>query len=109
MNSRDYDFILFENAHQLENHYKDLELLAILLQTAGYKVVIANIFKERALCIDNRIPHLDLKHMAPSSLRQLSKYRNKISSLRYSYLKFLTSIYLIYVLFSLRKKLTIFI
>ena len=38
-----YDFVLFENAYDIENHYKDLSLLAKILKKAGYTVAIANV------------------------------------------------------------------
>ena len=41
-----YDFVLFENLFSVENHYKDLGILVTLLKEAGYKVAIADAFKE---------------------------------------------------------------
>ena len=99
-----YDFILFENAYHLENHYLDLELLAILLQRAGYNVAIANVFKEEKLCKNAKIPHINLKYKPYKYFRELSTYRNSISNLRYSFLRLLCNLYLIYSVFILSKK-----
>lgn len=103
-----YDVILFENAYQLENHYKDLELLALMLQNAGYNVAIADVFKEEKLCTNNNIPHVQLRHKAPKVLCKVSQYRCKISNIRYSYLRLISNIYLIYALYSLKKQTRLF-
>ena len=55
-----YDFILFENLYEVENHYKDLALLAELLKEAGYSVAIADVFKESKLCNVEGIPHIQI-------------------------------------------------
>ena len=60
-----YDFILFENAYDLENHYIDLSLFASLLKKMGYSVAIANVFKESDLCCDSSIPHITLQYRCP--------------------------------------------
>lgn len=99
-----YDFILFENAYQLENHYIDLELFALALKKAGYKVAIANVFKEDKLCKSSEIPHLSFTYKPNKYFRELSTYRKKITSIRYSYNRFICNLYLIYVLFVLRNK-----
>lgn len=101
---RKYDFILFENAYQLENHYLDLELLALALKRAGYNVAIADVFKEHILCKNQEIPHITLKRKPYSLFRQQAVYRTTISSFRYTYLRFLCNIYLIYVMFVLKKQ-----
>ena len=41
-----YDFILFENYHQAQNHKIDLVLIARMLQSQGLKVAILNIYGE---------------------------------------------------------------
>ena len=41
-----YDFILFENYHQAQNHKIDLVLIARMLQSRGLKVAILNIYGE---------------------------------------------------------------
>lgn len=41
-----YDFILFENYHQAQNHKIDLVLIASMLQIQGMKVAILNIYGE---------------------------------------------------------------
>lgn len=41
-----YDFILFENYHQAQNHKIDLVLIARMLQSQGMKVAILNIYGE---------------------------------------------------------------
>mgnify|MGYP003288291410 CR=1 FL=1 len=41
-----YDFILFENFHQAQNHKIDLVLIARMLQSQGQKVAILNIYGE---------------------------------------------------------------
>ena len=41
-----YDFILFENYHQAQNHKIDLVLIARMLQIQGMKVAILNIYGE---------------------------------------------------------------
>lgn len=41
-----YDFILFENYHQAQNHKIDLVLIAHMLQSQGLKVAILNVYGE---------------------------------------------------------------
>lgn len=99
-----YDFILFENAYDIENHYKDLTLFAVLLKKMGYRVAIADVFKEYKLCEDNTIPHLSLRYRCPKFFSTVSKYQNKMSSVRFHLNRILQSLYLIYVIVALRKK-----
>lgn len=99
-----YDYILFENAYQLENHYYDLELLAHALRRAGFSVAIADVFKEERLCSNNDLPHINLRIKPYRFFRELSAYRKNVSSFRYSVLRFLCSIYLVYTLYALKNK-----
>lgn len=52
-----YDFVLFENS-RIVNHYKDLEILAQILQKANYTVAIADVFEEKMYCNDSSIEHI---------------------------------------------------
>lgn len=56
-----YDFILFENFHWAFNHYKDVLIIAELLQSNGYKVAIADVFQEKDYCVKTGIPHIQIK------------------------------------------------
>lgn len=67
-----YDFILFENLYEVENHYKDLALLAELLKEAGYTVAIADVFKESKLCNVEGIPHIKI---AKKSIKRFNEPR----------------------------------
>ena len=98
-----YDFVLFENAYDIENHYKDLSLLAKILKKAGYTVAIANVFKEAELCLDTDIPHIDLKYKCPRRFSILRKYRKTVSSFSFHLNRLLHSLYLVYVIIALRK------
>ena len=55
-----YDFLLLEHLYTVENHYKDLGILAHLLKKVGFKVAIVDVFKEAELCKVGDIPHLSL-------------------------------------------------
>jgi len=93
-----YDFILFENAYSVENHYKDLGILAILLKKAGYKVAIANVFKENELCIPEGIPHIDFKKQAPSFFRTSSDKSLANNPLKTLFIRIVEDRYISYVL-----------
>lgn len=73
-----YDFVLFENTRLVDNHYKDLENLAILLYKSGYNVAIANVFKEDVFCKDTRIPHITLEAKCPKGLCEAYREKNRL-------------------------------
>lgn len=76
-----YDFLLFENTRNTDNHYKDLEILAHMLQSLGYSVAIADVFLEGSMCKDQRIPHVTLNTKCPKGLELKYKRRNGLHSL----------------------------
>ena len=77
-----YDFVLFEHLYNVQNHYKDLSNLAILLKTAGYKVAIADAFKEADLCKVDGIPHISLDINCPKEFKTPRAYEPKKSALK---------------------------
>lgn len=56
-----YDFILFENQEGNINHYKDINIIAKYLVSAGYTVAIADVFAESEYCREPGVPHIDIK------------------------------------------------
>lgn len=92
-----YDFVLFEDLYNSVNHYKDVDLIAKLLKDSGYRVAIADVFREGQFCKQVDIPILDIKNkpklnLSPSVSR-FSLFR-VISNL---FNKFLIDLYLIRV------------
>lgn len=55
-----YDFVLFENFNQAINHYKDICIIARLLQSSGYSVAIADVFAEAEYCKVEGVPHISV-------------------------------------------------
>lgn len=95
-----YDFILFENIYSLENHYVDLGNLAYLLKKSGYRVALANVFKEEKLVKEKDIDIISLKYHFPSFIKKKAKHNGAVTFLY----RFLSSLYLIYVICALKKK-----
>lgn len=95
-----YDFILFENIYNLENHYVDLGNLAYLLKQSGYKVAIANVFKEEKLVKEKDIDIIPLNYHLPSFITKKVKHNGAVTFLY----RFLSSLYLIYAMYALKKK-----
>ncbi len=104
MNKPEYDFILFEHLYNVENHYKDLNNLAMLLKDAGYKVAIANAFKEKDLCDINGITHIQVDIKCPEEFKHISKNIKVRSCWRNWYYKFKKDIYLYKILKELKQK-----
>lgn len=77
-----YDFVLFEHLYNVQNHYKDLSNLAILLKTAGYRVAIADAFKEADLCKADGVPHIPLDIKCPEEYKTPRTYESRKSALR---------------------------
>lgn len=73
-----YDFVLFENLYLIENHYKDLCIIAEILKKAGYTVAFADVFKEDSLCKVEGIPHITFKRKA---LKHFCKVRANTDTL----------------------------
>lgn len=99
-----YDFILFENAYDIENHYKDLSMFASLLSKMGYSVAIADVFKEKELCKIEEVPHINLKIKCSQQFSTLSKFRKPVSGIRFHFNRILQGLYLIYAVLALRNK-----
>ncbi len=59
--SKLYDFILFENQEGNINHYKDINIIARYLKSAGYSVAIADVFAEAEHCKEPDVPHIIIK------------------------------------------------
>ena len=93
-----FDFILFENAYDVENHYKDLAILAMILKKAGYRVAIANVFKEKDLCNPPGIEHINFKRKAPSYFTNTGDKNKKVSSIMNLYYRLREDRYLSYVI-----------
>lgn len=55
--TNNYDFILFENNRFAINHYKDIKIIANLLERCGYKVAVLDIYKESEY-IDSSYTHI---------------------------------------------------
>lgn len=89
-----YDFILFENAYNIENHYKDLSIMARLLKTAGYTVAIADVFKEDKLCSIDGIPHIQVPIGRARRYNELKLYRKKKNIIQKQLQQILLDIYL---------------
>lgn len=102
MNKSKYDFILFEHLYNVENHYKDLVILANLLQKAGYKVAIADVFKEAKLCKVDNIPHISLDIDCPKGFRTLKTYNRKRSGWVNLYYRIRKDIYIYKILKKLK-------
>jgi glycosyltransferase involved in cell wall biosynthesis len=95
---RKFDFVLFENAYAVENHYKDLGILAVILKEAGYKVAIANVFKEKELCNPEGIEHVDFEEKAPSYFTSTGDKKKKVSSIINLYYRLREDRYLSYII-----------
>lgn len=89
-----YDFVLFEHLYNVQNHYKDLSNLAILLRTAGYKVAIADAFKEADLCKIEGVPHISMNIKCPKEFKTPRTYEPKKSALRKFYDRIRKDIYM---------------
>lgn len=89
-----YDFVLFENLFSVENHYKDLGILVTLLKEAGYKVAIADAFKEDSLCKIEGVPHLRMNISCPSLFKEPNTYSEKLSGWKSLYYRIKKDIYL---------------
>ncbi len=76
-----YDFVLFENSRQTDNHYKDLEFLALMIKKAGFSVAIAEVFKEKEFCKNELIPHIVIKTQCPQEIRDVFKTSNKLKNI----------------------------
>ena len=72
-----YDFILFEQLYTVQNHYKDLANIVVLLNSAGYKVAIADVFKEADLCKVDGVPHISLNIKCPKEYKEVHTFYKK--------------------------------
>lgn len=97
-----YDFILFEQLYSVENHYKDLCILAKLLVEAGYRVAIADAFKEAALCNVEGVPHLSIKTKCPQLFNKPQMYNRNVSGWKNLYYRIRKDIYLYNVIKELK-------
>lgn len=97
-----YDFVLLENLYSVENHYKDLTILAMLLKEAGYSVAIADAFKEADLCQVDGIPHLKIDILCPKEFKTLKIFSKKRSGWKNLYYRILKDIYLYRVIKKLK-------
>lgn len=68
--------------YYIQKHYKALSNLAILLKTAGYKVAIAEVFKEADLCKVEDVLHLSFDVKCPKEFKNLHTYVPKESALK---------------------------
>lgn len=63
-----YDFVLFENFYLALNHYKDVCIIAQMLQKCGYTVAIADVFGEAEHCQIEGVPHITFKKQCPVTI-----------------------------------------
>lgn len=96
-----FDFLLFEHLYNVQNHYKDLGILARLLQKAGYRVAIVDVFKEAELCNIGDIPHISLGIDCPREFRSVRTYIRKKNGLVNLYYRVKKDIYLYKIIKSL--------
>lgn len=89
-----YDFVLLENLYSVENHYKDLIILATLLREAGFSVAIADVFKEQELCKVPDVPHISLGIHCPRLFKKNQVYSQEHSRLKNLYYRIIKDIYL---------------
>lgn len=77
-----YDFILFENYHQAQNHKFDMVLIARMLKSQGQNVAILDVYGEdNADSIEEiEVIHLPFKAVVPNDKWQLAP-KNKLHSL----------------------------
>lgn len=77
-----FDFLLFENYHQAQNHKFDLLLIARLLQNAGLNIAIVDIYHEDNVDEMEGVPvvHLHYHHPIPNDKWQLHP-KNKFLSM----------------------------
>lgn len=102
MNNKKYDFVLFEHLYNVENHYKDLCILAKLLKSVGYKVAIVDVFKEAELCMVDDIPHISLNLFLPIVYKKFRTFKSSQSSWISLYYRILEDFYLYQVIKRLR-------
>lgn len=89
-----YDFIMFENLYSVENHYKDLGILARLLKKAGYSLAIVDAFKEEKLCQMDGVEHISIDIKCNPVFKTPQLYTKKNSSFRSLMLRIQKDIYL---------------
>ena len=89
-----YDFVMFEPLYMIQNHYKDLNNLAVLLKEAGYKVAFVDAFKEKALSHVEGIPHIELHVKCPKEFCTLRNYEIKQTPFLKFYYRIRKDIYL---------------
>ena len=89
-----YDFILFEHLYAVQNHYKDLTNLVVLLKAAGYRVAIADAFKEAILCKVEGVPHINISIKCPKEFKEPSTYLPKRSALKKLYYRIRKDFYM---------------
>lgn len=89
-----YDFVLFEPLYTVQNHYKDLNNLAILLKAAGYNVAFIDAFKENGLSQIDGIPHIKLNIKCPKEFCTLRNYEIKQNPFLKFYYRIRKDIYL---------------
>lgn len=77
-----YDFILFENYHQAQNHKFDAVLIARMLKSQGLRVAILDVYGEdkEDLIEGIEVVHLPFKDPIPNDKWQLAP-KNKLHSL----------------------------
>lgn len=97
-----YDFVLLENLYTVENHYKDLTILARLLKEADYTVAIADVFKEASLCKVDGIPHLSLGIKSPTAFSTLHPYDQNHSRWKNLYRRIIKDFYLYRIILRLK-------
>lgn len=97
-----YDFVLFENLYSIENHYKDLCIIAYILKKAGYHVAFADVFKEDSLCNVEDIPHIPFKRKSPTYFKKLRTNRDTLPRIFRYYMKYRQDLYLKYVINQLK-------
>lgn len=99
-----YDFVLFENFYLALNHYKDVCIIAKMLQKCGYTVAIADVFGEAEHCQIEGVPHITFKKQCPVTIDYGSHNRGIIALIKNAIDRKRIDGYLKYVMRELRGK-----
>ncbi len=104
MTSKKFDFVLFENAYHIENHYKDCSLLGFVLHEIGYKVAFANVFKEDKFCVIDGVQNILLGLNPFSLIKNSILFKKKNNSFSFYFARFIYELYTAFAIIKLNKK-----
>ena len=89
-----YDFILFENFYWATNHYKDVSLIAEMLNHGGYSVAIADVFQEADKCDVPGVPHIPIMAKLKCNFKPAKSKFKLLGDLKNVFKKFFIDSYL---------------